>query len=1754
MLRLALIENLRRVAVRTAVDRIDRNLASYWADQMRDTAESDPKSLIMVIADMARSSPPLVSAFVSELTRKLRGKGPSLALPLNWIEQRLSESGLNSNDLINEENQKQAADQVSISNSISSLRLLSSMDWREFVESHSAVEQILRQDIHGVYLTMDFVSRDRYRHVIEHLAKISNNTEANVATTAIQLAAESNERDSNDIRRSHVGHYLVGSGLKQTKKRIKTHITIGESFYKALSKQPFLNYLGSISLLTLAGSFLLFSEAYSETANKKVLFAIVILSLICVSQLAILLINFLATLLARPRLLPRIDFSKGIAANSRTLVVVPSMLGNIEDVESLTEALEVRFLANRDEHLHFGLLTDFTDAMHETLPEDQHLLDLMQEKIQDLNKKYQRTNSDLFYLFHRPRRWNQQDEIWMGYERKRGKLAELNGLLRGKCRDRFSLIIGDLSVLNEVKYVITLDADTLLPRGAAWKMIGTMAHPLNQAYFDEKKQRVTHGYGILQPRVMISLPDSNASFYTKLNGNDPGIDPYTRATSDVYQDLFGQGSFIGKGIYEVDVFERALASKFPENRILSHDLLEGCYVRSGLLSDVQLFEKHPTTYSADVKRRMRWIRGDWQIALWSTPLVKNENREWKKNPLSRLSRWKIFDNIRRSLVPIALTVLMLIGWVFMKSALFWTIAVAGVVLLPVFINSIWELMYKPKEIILFQHLKTSFRSIQGNITKSFFALICFPYEAYYSLSAILKTTYRMLISRKKLLEWNPFAVEEVRNKKSLLASYSAMWFEVFLSVALFIYLLNVAPSKLIVAVPILVLWIAAPFVTWYISRPLKKQLAQLSKEQDLYLLNLARKTWSYYERFVTEEDNWLAPDNFQEYPVEAIAHRTSPTNIGMSLLSNLSAYDFGYISSGRFIERTSNTMQTLTKLERYNDHFYNWYDTLTLAPLLPKYISTVDSGNLAGHLLTLRQGVLDLPNQRIFYPKLLEGLRDTLKVFLKTLGEGNTVPFTEFQKDLDSLIAVDSISIEAIFNFTEKLKSNYLHKVREITTEPDTDLVFWKTSLENHIADIIDDVNILSPWFLLMDVPDRFAGITDINYIPTLSEFIKLSDHLEAELETLQTETMLPAENQWLLNFISSIIESSRIAVDRLEMIERLAKQCNEFADMQWNFLYDKTRHLLTIGYKVDDHHCDPSFYDLLASEARLASFVTIAQGKLPEESWFALGRLLTNAGGDPILLSWSGSMFEYLMPLLVMPTYENTLLDDTYKTCVLKQVEYGKQRDVPWGISESGYNMVDAGSNYQYSAFGVPGLGLKRGLAEDLVIAPYATAMALMVDPEKACQNLEKISLKGFEGRHGLYEAIDYTPSRLQRKQSHAVIQSYMAHHQGMIMLSLAYLILDKPMQRRFEAEPQFQATMLLLQERIPKATSYFSYTADNSDINYTPAGTEVRLINTPYSALPQVQLLSNGKYHLMITNAGGSYSRWKDIAVTRWREDATCDNWGTFCYIRDVENGTFWSNTHQPTLKKGKNYEAAFSEGRVDFRSSNNDIETHTEIVVSPEDDIEMRRISISNRTGKKKIIDVTSYAEVVLASADSDRMHQAFSKLFVQTEIIRHRHAILCTRRPRSADEHPPWMFHLMIVHGAPVQEISFETDRMQFIGRGNTTANPVALTSSDPLSGHQGSVLDPIVSIRYKVVLDPDETIVVDIITGVGETRDVCEGLIDKYQDKHHKDRVFELAWTHSQVVLRQINAKEVDAQLYSQLASSIIFNNSALRAD
>ncbi|MES2637256.1 MAG: glucoamylase family protein, partial [Pseudomonadota bacterium] len=1541
---------------------------------------------------------------------------------------------------------KAAANQISIANSVSSLRFIGSMDWHNFVEQLSVVEKLLSQDPSNQYAQQDFATRDRYRHAIEDVARLMPQNKAkeydnqhsqyeiSAARMCIDLASTAYNLMGSSHRSAHVGYYLIDDGLKLLKQKLNCQSSLAATFKQACSPYKLVFYVGSILIITVLLSAVIATALYTNSFNDWLIWLIVGVAFIGSSSLAVSLVNLLVTQTIIPHALPRLDFSKGVPEQHRTIVVIPTLISSLAEIDSLLEALEIRYLGNRDANLWFALLTDFRDAPAKVMAEDAALIAHARSSIKALNSRYSTERPCIFYLFHRQREWNAVDKIWMGYERKRGKLEQFNTLLRNgdmsaNNESAFTEIVGDIGILNTIKYVITLDTDTQLPRDSARKLIGNMAHLLNRPVFDVAAGRIKNGYAILQPRATTGLMSANQTWFTKLYAGESGMDPYTREVSDVYQDIFAEGSFVGKGIYDVDAFRQAVDGRFPNNLILSHDLLESGYARSALVSDVDLIEEYPATYTMDISRRHRWVRGDWQLSGWLLPRVPgagglNANR--KPNPLSALSIWKIVDNLRRSLNALSLFILLVSGWL-IGSSIVTVLTIQAIVLtilfLPAILSNLIALLNIPKERSLFAHLRLSGQAAMQSFLLALLSLVFLPYEAAINSDAILRSAGRMLLTKRNLLLWH----SPVYTKRNACASrpdfYKEMWIAPAVSlvlVGLFAGLQTFYESLpgawltvWILSAPILLLWFVSPLIAWWISKPITSKEAELTLEQSGFLHSSARRTWRYFDQFVTAEENWLPPDNVQFYPAPVIASRTSPTNIGMGLLANLAAYDFGYITATHLLRLTENTLTTMEKLTRYHGHFYNWYDTRTLQVLNPQYVSSVDSGNLAGCLLTLQAGLLELKNQPLNVAQCLRGLNDTLVILAEH------VPILPAKAIENKIKLLQEMLQQAILNASAESNSSQRTQSAHLIFIP--------------IQQVASE--------LLAALPSEMDRQDELMYWVNAFN-TQVNDCLEETKNDLQR---------------------SYADKKRCQIIDDLVARANILGEMDFTFLYDYSTDLLSIGFDVGERRRDPSCYDLLASEARLASFLLIAQGQLPQKHWFSLGRLLTSLSGEISLLSWSGSMFEYLMPQLMMPSFENTLLNQTCKAVVRQQIKYGQSKGVPWGISESCYNATDIGQVYQYRAFGVPGLGFKRGLADDLVIAPYASALALMVMPNEACKNLQKLASNGFVGQYGFYEAIDYTPNRLPRGKNHAPIHTFMAHHQGMSLLSFAYVLMDKPMQRRFMSVPSIKATELLLQERIPKQGAtlqpHSSEVNANAVASNETAGATMRVFNEPSTPIPEVHLLSNGRYHVMATSAGGGYSRWHDLAVTRWREDATQDNWGTFIYLRDVDSHRYWSSAHQPTLRKADFYEAVFSQARAEYRRRDQSIETHTEISVSPEDDVEIRRITLTNLSARTRRMEITSYAEVVLAPQNADLAHRSFSNLFVQTEILHDRQAILCTRRPRTKGERVPWMFHLMAVSNSSLpnanmtniaetaESPTYETDRAKFIGRGRSAANPI-----------------------------------------------------------------------------------------------------------
>ena len=1743
MLRLALVENLRRVAVSIIWRRAHRDSALVWAQRI-DASSDKNEDALMVLADMVRESPPLSTAFVAQFTQTLQGRGAATAFVLAWLEQHLAERGQTVDEIVRAESRSQAADQASMANTIASLRLVNAAEWHKFVEASSATEAILRGEPAGVYGRMDFATRDEYRHVVEDLARRLHIDEEVVAQTAVELAAERHAKLADDVT-AHVGYLLVDNGKPHLERALRGQRARRLFSPKLARGLRLITYLGPVLLLSAA--VVLWLATQSRRSPDLAWWALAVCATLAASQFAIASVNWFVSLIHGPKAMPRMDFEHGIPDECRTMAIVPTLLTGQKRVAAIVEGLELRYLANRDPNLWFGLLTDFGDADQEHVAGDEALLTAVAAGIEDLNAKYGNGAHGRFFLFHRPRLFNPKEGCWMGRERKRGKIEDFNALLRGDGRGRFSRIVGDVSQIASIHYVITLDTDTDLPWGTGWRLVGAAAHPLNRPIMDPEGRRLIRGYAILQPRVSISLRSAVQSTYSRLLAGEVGMDPYTRLVSDLYQDLFAETSFIGKGIYDVGAFRQLLEGRFPDNAVLSHDLLESCYARSGQCGDVELLEDSPSGYLADVSRRHRWMRGDWQIAPWLGTRVGDATGDRTYPSIAALGWWKIFDNLRRALVAPAYTVLLVLGWIVLPSPLLWTLVVLSLLFVPELLPGLAELVRRPPKLPLRLHVATVARSTARRLTRIALWLVFVPFEASVALDAAVRSLWRMIVSRRRLLEWQTAAAVETGAAAGIGRTFRRMWVGPGLAASVTALLIATGPQRGPAwAGPILLLWFLSPLVAWWVSRPLRSGSTALGDDDLHFLRNTARLTWRYFEVFVGPQENWLPPDNVQDSSGHRVAHRTSPTNMGLALLSNLTAHDLGYLSTGQLLDRTTRAIGSMERLERYNGHFFNWYDTRSRQALRPLYVSTVDSGNLVAHIRVLHTGLRELSASPVMSAGALEGLRDTWRVLTER------VETSDVLEPVGRLLLESPDSLSAMAIWLRKLGTIVRPIAESFDPQLRPEAAWWANAFDRQVQSYLADLTEMAPW--LLAGTGSFEGraarlLAEIDQASSLQVLGDLALHAAKELTA---GSVRDGRDRLAEAFRTG---AKRIS-SRIQQIDALALRCSALAEAEFSFLYDPVRRLLAIGYWVSDRRTDGSFYDLLASEARLASYVAIASGQVPFDHWFALGRRLTATRGRQVLLSWSGSMFEYLMPLLVMPGIEGTLLDQTCNAAVNRQIEYGRQRGIPWGISESCYNVTDAEGTYQYRAFGVPGLGLQRGLSDDLVVSPYSSILALLAKPQSACANLKGMAEAGYLGSYGFYEAIDFTVGRVPEGKRAAVVRTFMAHHHGMSLLALGRTVLGPQMQDRFLRNPDFRAAALLLQERIPSVAALVHPHAREAQVSRRLQGraaeSGMRVFTNPNTPVPEVHLLSNGRYHVMVSAAGAGYSRWNQLSIMRWREDPTMESHGVFCYISDPLTHGRWSNTFQPTLREGGQYEAVFTPGRAEFRRQDDRVDTHTEIVVSAEDDLEIRRITLTNRAEAVRKLVVTSYAEVVLAPGVTDELHRAFSGLFVHTEVVPESSAILITRRPRSEEEQPPWMFCMMLATGDQTGSCSYETDRRRFIGRGRNTRHPAALEHSGPLTGTAGPVLDPCMAFRRTVELAVDGGARIDLIIGAAPTREAAIDLVLKYQDPRMADREFEVAATHGQAVLGYLGADEADARRYEQLASAVIFPLGAYR--
>ncbi|WAH36810.1 GH36-type glycosyl hydrolase domain-containing protein [Alicyclobacillus dauci] len=1510
---------------------------------------------------------------VVHLLRHLNEWEPDIRIVRDWLAAHIENSQSSLEKMVSFEHQLQAELQVICGNLVTSLHTLERHPWRSTFKKISHVEQILLAHAPSEYERMDFTSQDLLRGRVTEIARQLNVPETLVAHTAVHLATDNSvrgdaNRDNLFPREGCLGHYLLDPNGILAMRRALSEVTRPRRLPQlTLRRQPLSTYMSAAAVLFI-GMMVLSAMWLTYGLNIRGLsWVFVCLALaLPVSEWTTTILHAGILRFFRTTTLLRYDFSDGLPEDASTMVVIPVIWSTVEDVDDVMDRLVVHYLANRQQHIYFAVLADFEDANAETVEGDERLVAHAIRRIDDLRAKYGR---DKFFIFHRSRRYNPVDDIYMGWERKRGKLVEFVERLAGSQDTSFTTIHGETACLRDIRYVFTVDHDTQLPIGVVSRLAGTIHFPYNRPRLNEAGTRVVEGFGVLQPRVAVSFESTQKSRFAALWTGEPGIDPYAFAVANPHQDLFGKAAFVGKGIFDVEAFHKTVANRIPDNHVLSHDVLEGGFLRCGFASDIEIVEDYPSTFYAYQRRSHRWIRGDWQLMKWLSRTCQNRDGVRQRIDLCGMTRLFIADSMRRSLVA---PVLFIVAWlglhVLPGRELVWETVILLTIFLP-FIRTLLQALLGDRRL----------KPVGVTFMQCGVQLITLPFAAILAGDAIVRALYRMFVSRRNLLEWLPAKRTDHAPTNRRVFVYEPIGYVVMALFAATAWLTGDVKNGVFGTVG-LVIWLLARPLVARLNRPQNVQrLAWLDAARPM-LNERARQIWSFYERYVTAEESWLPPDNVQYHPTEVIAHRTSPTNIGLYLACVVAARDLNFIDHETMLRRLENAIETLGKMEKWNGHLFNWYDTQTAMPLAPRYVSTVDSGNLIAYLL----------------------------VVLQALREG-----------------CQEVSLTA-----------------------------------------------------------RIDGLA--------------------------------------------------------EAIEQLI----ENTDFQ--SLYNADEQLFCLGFHVDANRRETILYDLLASEARQASFVAIALGQVPVSHWFALSRTMTRSGNFKTLLSWSGTMFEYLMPGLIMRTYRNTVWDSTYHGVIHRQRQYADMNRVPFGISESGYYAFDYQLNYQYQAFGVPGLGLDRGLERNLVVAPYATILALPYAGEAAVSALNRFKEIGAIGEFGFYEAVDFTVERLPSGSRYKIIQSFMAHHQGMSMLTLVNLLTDNAMIERFHADPHVRAADLLLQERIPAKAAMIEVPGTHAKLpDMNGHADETERTFSEQTVTPEVNVMSNGRMTSIVTNDGNGLLTWNGLNVTRWREDPVIDTSGAIAYVHDAGSEATWSVANFPCggLEETK---SVFRLDKAVYEGRWNGISSRLEITVAPDSDAEVRRLRLVNESTEERTLQITTFLELALATQSADSAHPAFSKLFVQTSHEAALECLLAKRRPREEDEHETWAVHTAFVDGRETGEYEFETDRAAFIGRGYSLRSPKAIVGR--LRGSVGSVADPAFIMRRSLRVAPGESATLYIVTGVADSRDGALDIVRHLREPSQADRAFHLAWVRTQIDLRHLHLTPQQATEAQHLAGQLLYTS------
>ncbi|WP_320201124.1 GH36-type glycosyl hydrolase domain-containing protein [Agrobacterium sp. rho-13.3] len=1697
ILRFVLIENLRRISIRVERSRRMRQKANEVVDEIIRLNDAEASAALLKQIDNLVDDP----TFSTQFLYRLRNGSQTSGFAVNWLEERLHSAGTDAENIMMAEHNRLASGNVTMGNIVKSLREIDDTEWSVWFEEVSHIDKGLRE--HTDYQTLDFGSRNTYRNTVELLARRSSKTEIEVAQTAVDMVTETANSDQKYHHEPNVGSFLIGERRQELEDRIGYKPLFSQRVARVMRRFNWLSVAVPVTAVTalvmaIVGWFL--AEAGMPW---YVVTAFLLMFAVPASEGATGLFNTVVTFFVKPFRLVGYEFKEGIPQDARTLLAVPCMLTSRDAVDEMVRNLEVHYLANPHGEIYFALISDWRDAPYEQSDEDNEILEYGKREIAALGARYASEGKNRFFLLHRRRLYNPAEGSWMGWERKRGKLHELNMLLRGDKDTTF--LNGANMVPDNVKYVMTLDADTRLMRDAVTKLVGKMHHPINRPVHDPETGRVIHGYGLLQPRVTPSLTTGkDASVFQRVFSINRGIDPYVFTVSDVYQDLTSEGTFTGKGLYDVDAFETALKGRIDENAVLSHDLLEGSFARCALVTDVELVEDFPTRYEVEVSRQHRWARGDWQLL----PYIMDAKRG-----VTALGRWKMVDNLRRSLTPVAWFLASVLGWYYMGplGALIWQILLIFSLFVSPTLSLLSGIVPRSTDIVPQAHFHTLWSEIRATNAQVALRIVFIADSACLMVDAIARSLYRLFVSGKLMLEWRTAASIQSSAQGSILDYYRQMWHAPVVALLGLLFASLPGDNAFLVGLPFALLWVFSPAVAWYVSQSAETEdRLFVSEHVSGELRKIARRTWRYYEAFVTASENYLPPDNYQETPEPVVASRTSPTNIGVYLLSVISARQFGWISFSETVERMEKTIQTVEKMDKYRGHLFNWYHTDTLQTLGPRYVSAVDSGNLAGHLIAISSACrqwAEAPSAHL--QGNLDGIGDVAGILRETL--------KELPDDRKNLRPLHRRLEERIIGF-----SNALASVKR---------------------------------------EHEFASIRVINLAVLARDIQKLAANLDLEVKSEQS-TEVTRWAQSLVDCCEAHISDS--AFD-LSTIDPLRDRLNSLRDrsrnlafsMDFAFLYRKDRRLLSIGYRVDSKELDEACYDLLASECRLTSLFAIAKGDLPTEHWYRLGRQVVPIGAQGALVSWSGSMFEYLMPPLVMQERHGGILNQTNNLIVKEQMNHGRRLGTPWGISEAAFNARDHNMNYQYTNFGVPTLGLKRGLGQNAVIAPYASILASQYDPDAALENLQKLRKLGAIGKYGFYDAVDFTPTRVPDGKVCAVVFNYYAHHHGMSIAAVANVVLDGILRELFHADPVIEAAELLLQEKAPRevpvmSAKYEPETPGKEQADLLRA--EVRTIADPAVRDREVVFLSNGHYSTMLTSTGAGYSKWNGLAISRWKSDPTEDRWGTFLFLRDTVSGDWWSATAEPRVAVGEKTKTVFSDDKAEFHKTVGDLQSVVECIVATEHDAEGRRLTLLNVGSEDRYIEVTSYMEPVIANEDDDNAHPLFSRMFVQTEIGKRGDVIRAWRNKRSPSEASTVIAHLAADNAGPARPTEFETDRAKFIGRGRSLSEAAAFDPAATLSGTDGFTLDPILSLRRVVRVPAGKKVSVIFWTIAAPSREEVDKAIDRY--RHPDAFAHELvhAWTRTQVQMRHVGVTSQQAAAFQHLARYLVYPDMHLRAD